>query len=124
MASKRILIVDDDPNVREILTRRLRHSGYECCEACSVETARHELMNFKPHLILLDLSLGKFDGTAFLKHFEDWVEEGGDIPPIIVLSAFNSPSVVEYSLNLGAKGFIRKPYDPSILLSMVSTYTS
>ncbi|MBI4410903.1 MAG: response regulator [Deltaproteobacteria bacterium] len=122
MKKKRILIVDDDPDVQKLVKKRLQFHGFQCTCVAFAETALESLKKSKPNLIILDLGLKHADGTAFLKHAKDWIPEGEKIPPILILSGHKEQEVVDYCLENGASGFITKPIDTRALLSMVHDY--
>lgn len=124
MNHKRILIVDDDPDLQSLLRKRLEHHGFQCSSAFTVESALEKLHAEKPHLVILDLGFKEVNGTAFLHivHREWQAKQGGEIPPIIVLSGYNEQGVVDYVLDQGAVGFLAKPVDPEVLLSTVNDF--
>lgn len=119
---KNILIIEDDPDLQFFLRKRLEHRGFKCFSLDKAEMALEHLREIKPHLVILDLGLAQADGTAFLKHVHEWVPPGGVVPPVVVLSAHNQKEIVNYCLEHGAKGFVRKPLDPEVLLRMVHEY--
>lgn len=112
---KRILVVDDDPGICEILEIRLKSEGYE------VETAQNGVVAFvkandaKPDLIILDVSMPTMDGLKFVQATR-WLEMK-DIP-ILILSAL--PRTKEIFHDLGVTHFMTKPYDSNKLLEEVS----
>ncbi|MBI2339989.1 MAG: response regulator [Deltaproteobacteria bacterium] len=122
MKKKQILIVDDDPDVQRLVKKRLQFHGFQCACVSFVETALESLKKSKPNLVILDLGLLHADGTAFLKHAKEWLPEGEETPPIIVLSGHKEQELVDYCLENGASGFIIKPIDPHALVSMVHDY--
>ena len=119
---KAILIVEDDADIQFFLKKRLEHRGFRCFCLDKTETALQSLKEIKPHLVILDLGLFQTDGTAFLRHVREWTPPGMEVPPVIVLSGHNQKEIVEYCLEQGAKGFVRKPMDPEVLMRMVHEY--
>lgn len=119
---KTILIVEDDADIQFFLKKRLEHRGFRCFCLSRAETALQSLKEIKPHLVILDLGLLETDGTAFLKHVREWIPPGMLVPPVIVLSGHNQKEVVDYCIDNGAKGFVRKPLDPDVLMRMVHEY--
>jgi len=113
----RILIVDDDEAMVDVLSRRLSQQGFETLAAYSGEAglalARKEL----PVLILLDLRLPDRDGLAVCEHLVDSAETC-DIP-VIVLSGLDQPDILRRCRAAGCHYFVRKPYDPNALLVLI-----
>ncbi|HBF13134.1 MAG TPA: hypothetical protein DDW49_07080 [Deltaproteobacteria bacterium] len=118
---KEILIVDDDPALQSMLTKRLHANGYSCRLASSVEEALETFKKNRPDLVILDLAFQKTDGTAFLKYARD-LDTEPNTPPVIVLSGVSNREVVDYVKYLGAKEFMTKPYESSELLSLVESH--
>jgi len=119
---KQILIVDDDPSILFILSKRLKSKGYQCHSADSIEAALENLNEYRPDLIILDLGFKKADGTTFLKTMKSWIGQSGKPPNVIVLSGMQSQEIIDYVMDLGASAFLPKPYDANKLLSMVERY--
>ncbi len=117
--SKKILIVDDDPDLQCLLKKRLENCGFDCVNAFSVESALAQIKETKPDLVILDLGFQNADGTAFLKNAAQWLPKGESAPPIIVLSCYNDDDIMDYVMDLGATSFMTKPYDPAALVSMI-----
>ena len=119
---KKILIVDDDEDFQLIIRKRLESFGFFCESAFTVEEALEKLKETEPRLIILDIRFANTDGTAFLKNAKKWLPKGRNLPPIIVLSGYNEKEIVDYVLDLGAAGFLKKPFDSDTLVSMVKDY--
>jgi two-component system chemotaxis response regulator CheY len=122
MPRKMILIVEDDRDLQELLRKRLESKGFDCESAYTVESALHRLKESPPDLVLLDLGFQDANGTVFLNNARQWLPEGREMPPIIVLSCFNDKEVVDFVLDQGASGFLAKPYDPTVLVSTINEY--
>lgn len=119
---REILIVDDDPDIGQVLKQRLEFAGtYHCTCVRNAEGALLLVAKLKPALVILDLGMPHLDGTVVLKNMKDWLENS-KMPPIIILSGHNEKEVVDYCMENGAKGFIAKPPDLGILTSMVNEY--
>lgn len=112
---KRILVVDDDPDICEILKTRLESNGYE------VETASNGVVAFvkasdeKPDLIILDVSMPTMDGLKFVQSTR-WKMEMKDIPILILTARTNTKEIFDA---LGVAHFLAKPYDSKELLGIV-----
>jgi CheY-like chemotaxis protein len=113
----RVLIVDDDEAMVDVLSRRLSQQGFETIAADSGEAgltlARTEL----PLLILLDLRLPDQDGLAICEELVD-SSETCDIP-VIILSGLDRPDIIRRCRAAGCHYFVRKPYDPNALLVLI-----
>lgn len=121
---KRILVVDDDPEIYSLLKKRLEYNGYDCRGASTVEEALMHLQQVKPDLVILDLGFQRVNGTAFLKNAQEWLPPNTKNPPIIVVSGYNQQEIVDYVLEAGAVGFVSKPVDTQVLLSMIHEHIS
>jgi CheY-like chemotaxis protein len=114
---QRILIVDDDETLVEVLVRRLEHQGFETATADSGRTALQMVGCDPPDLVVLDLRLPDTDGF--------WVcEQLADAPgtcniPVIILSGMEHPDIIRRSRTAGCQYFLRKPYDPNALLVLI-----
>src|SRR5690349_16235911 len=117
MASElqRVLVVEDDKSHRITLTATLRAAGYFPGEAGSVMTARERLADSKPDLVILDLGLPDQDGMTLLKEMRG----GGDLTPVIVLTARGDDDSKVEALDLGADDYVTKPFSFDELLARV-----
>ncbi len=122
MTEKKILIVDDDPDIQLTLKKRLESHGFSCASAASIDVALEQLETVRPDLVILDLGFHGANGTAFLQNAKFHLPPGEKVPPILVLSCFNDKDIVDYVLDYGAVGFIAKPYDPKALISTIQDY--
>ncbi len=108
MVAKRIMVIDDDANIRSVLKYRLEKEGYSVLLSGdgldAVERSRLE----RPDLIILDLALPRLDGFGFLKRLRGEAETR-DIP-VIVLTAYKYEENRIRSLELGAVEFVPKPF--------------
>ena len=121
---KKLLIVDDDPDLLKMAKKQLEHYGFECRCLTSVETALKTLKDIRPDLILLDLGFTNANGTAFLEHISEWLPSDCKIPPVIVLSGIYDKEVVDYTMERGAAAFVAKPYDISRLIATINQHIS
>jgi DNA-binding response OmpR family regulator len=114
MAETKILIVDDDQDIRELLGHRLKADGYSAVFArdaiSAVNQARHE----RPDLILLDLMLPAGDGYIVMERLKAMPALEG--VPVIVVSARDPVTERERSSAAGVDAFFRKPFAYSELL--------
>lgn len=110
---RKILIVDDEDRIRELIRMNLELSGYECCEAADGEEALEKAKSFNPDLALLDIMLPKKNGYEIA---EDFIK--AEIP-IIFLTAKDSVVDKVKGLKLGADDYIVKPFESMELLARI-----
>jgi len=110
---RKILIVDDEERIRELIRMNLELSGYECSEAEDGEVALEKLESYKPDLALLDIMLPKKNGYEIA---EEFIKQ--DVP-IIFLTAKDSVVDKVKGLKLGAEDYIVKPFESMELLARI-----
>lgn len=115
MSNSRILIVDDEKNLRLTMTMCLEPLGYEIGTADDGEDALRQLDNQEFHLILLDIRLPGMDGLDVLRRV---VKQHPDIPIVMVSAHGTVESAVE-AMKLGAVDFLQKPFTPQELRTVV-----
>jgi CheY-like chemotaxis protein len=125
----KILIVDDDPDMRLAIGSVLRSRSYEVIEARDGEEALKKLKEEKPDLMLLDLLMSKMDGFAVVKELQNAGKpEYPNIPILIVSSIREDASQRRYELEVGHKldvdDYIEKPIEPFVLLERVERLLS
>ena len=114
---KKILIVDDKLEVVELVTATLEGEGYQIISASDGREALEKIGKEKPDLVLLDVRMPKMDGLEVLSQSKkDPVLK--EIP-IIMLTAKGQKSDQEKGKELGATGYIIKPFSPSALLERI-----
>jgi DNA-binding response OmpR family regulator len=103
---KKILLVEDDIFLRQIISKRLLDSGYDVVTVISGKDALGRIVKDKPDLVLLDILLPEMDGFEILKK----ARENKDISniPIAVLSNLTQQSDIDKALNLGAVDYFIK----------------
>lgn len=110
----KILVVDDDPAIRRLLTRTLDRAGYTVVEAGDARGALNGRDIDKPDLILLDLGLPDRDGLELLP-----LLVRAPAPAVIVLTAREATDEKVTALDLGADDYVTKPFDTAELLARV-----
>lgn len=110
----KILIVDDAPDLREVLSLYLRNAGYEVYEAENGIEALEVLEDLDPDLMILDIMMPKMDGYQLIRALGDEREF-----PIIFLSAKTEVQDKIKGLHMGADDYISKPFDPGEVLARV-----
>ncbi|HET6724981.1 MAG TPA: sigma 54-interacting transcriptional regulator [Gammaproteobacteria bacterium] len=112
----RILIADDDPSIRRLLTLRLRDAGYEVQAAVDGEDAFGLVGSFRPDLLLTDMRMPGMDGMAL---FAAVRQRHPSLPVIILTAHGNIPDAVEATRS-GVFGYVTKPFDSQALLESVA----
>ncbi len=113
----KIMVVDDDPDLRQALSLRLRANNYETVNVCDGYSAIALAQKERPHLIILDLGLPAGDGFAVLKTLQEYPALA-DIP-VIVLTARDPENNEKRTLESGAAAFFQKPADNEELLAVI-----
>ncbi len=117
MSSGHILVVDDEPDIRNLVKEILEDEGFEVSVAHSGESARQARRMRRPDLILLDIWMDDVDGITLLR---EWAE-GGSLPcPIIIMSGHATVETAVEATRLGAYDFIEKPISLAKLLLVVN----
>lgn len=117
MSSGHILVVDDEPDIRNLVKEILEDEGFDVSIAESGETARHARRMRRPDLILLDIWMEDVDGITLLR---EWSESGGLPCPVIIMSGHATVETAVEATRLGAYDFIEKPISLAKLLLVVS----
>lgn len=114
MNKTEILIIDDEPQIRKLLTINLESNDYKIIEA---ETGQQGILlaaNFNPDLILLDIGLPDKSGHEVLKDLRTWFHKA-----IIILSVQNSEEDIVKALDSGASDYVTKPFRTAELLARI-----
>ena len=114
-----ILVVDDDPQNRDILYRRLRQQGHlvDCLE--SGEAALEWITKYTPDLVLLDMLMPGLTGREVLAAMKQ-ISNVAEIP-IIVISALDDQAEIARCIGLGAEDYLSTPFNPAVLKARIST---
>ncbi len=107
----KILLVDDDPMIVELLTLRLQKQGFNVRTAGDGEQAYRVAATDLPHLIVCDVVMPRVDGLAFCRRMR---EEGSTVPFLFLTAKGQSKDKVEV-LSAGADDYLVKPFDPKEL---------
>lgn len=114
MAISKVLLVDDDPSIRQIGNLSLRNIGkWQVLVAASGEEAVALVLREAPDVVLLDYMMPGLDGPATLRHIRE--HASAEQLPVIFLTAKNDQAELAEMLALGAKGVIIKPFAPLLL---------
>ena len=118
---RQILVVEDDPSIRGLVSEVLRDDGYEVSEACNGAEALNAVRERRPDLIVLDLMMPVMDGWAFVEECRR--EPGCDDVPILVTSASHDLTrTAERLRSFGVRTCLAKPFDVEGLLALVERY--
>ena len=112
----RILVVDDEPDIRQLVSEILEDEGYHVVVAETAEQAREQVRVSRPELILLDIWMPGEDGISLLK---SWYESGVLNSPVIMMSGHGTIETAVEATRLGAYDFIEKPLSMAKLLLSV-----
>jgi len=115
---KRILVVDDDPDIRLLLKGRLESLGYEALIAASGEEGLQAAQRERPDLILLDIMMPNMKGRELCAQLK--ADPSTAAIPIIFLSALRLAEHIQAGMNLGADDYIVKPFNPDELGRRIS----
>jgi len=119
MDKPKILIVDDDPDLRRALKIRLRANHYDTVQASDGYSAISVAQKESPNLIILDLGLPAGDGYVVLERLQN--SDSLSNIPVIVLTARDPQSSEQKTLQAGATAFFQKPADNNELLEVIRT---
>jgi len=125
MAKKRspLLVVEDIPNVRELLEVTLRFQGYEVITATNGQDALDILEEEKPALIITDILMPKLDGFAMMQKLRN-NPKTQKIPVIFLSATYVTPEDRNFAMSLGASRFIEKPIDTEDFLLTIAELLS
>ncbi len=115
MVALKILVVDDEPTVREVVAQYLTRDGYEVRELDRGDLVDDAVAQFQPDLVVLDIMLPGASGLDFLRN------SGRARVPVILLTARVEESDRVLGLELGADDYISKPFSPRELVARVRT---
>ncbi len=117
MDQARILVVDDEPDIRELVCEILQDEGYDVTVAEDGEAARTAYARNAPDLVLLDIWMPDIDGITLLK---EWSAGNGSSCPVVIMSGHGTVETAVEATRLGAHDFVQKPISLAKLLSIVS----
>ncbi|MCA9187011.1 MAG: response regulator [Pirellulaceae bacterium] len=117
-----VLIVDDEPHQTEVLSERLSRQGFKTVTAANGAEAEQMLQQYRPHLIVLDIHLPDVSGLDLCQRWSD-APETCEIP-IVIVSGSDAPDTIRRCRSAGCRYFVRKPYDPNALLTLMRSCLS
>ena len=115
---KRVLVVDDDRVIQQLLEVNLELEGYEVvATAADGKEALEKIAELKPDLVILDIMMPKMDGLEVCRRLRADPDLAGI--PVILLSARAQDMDIREGLEIGASAYLTKPFDPVELLDVV-----
>jgi DNA-binding response OmpR family regulator len=115
-AMRTILVVDDEPIVRDVVAKYLRREGFRTVEAVDGDTGRTLFEQESPSLVVLDVMMPGTDGLTLCR----WIRDHSDTP-VILLTALGEEADRIVGLELGADDYLTKPFSPRELTARVKT---
>ena len=114
-----IMVVDDDDDIRLLMTQLLRSDGYSVIEAATASEAETKVLANPPHLILMDLSMPGTDGLSAIWNIRKQPEMA--TVPIIIVSAYDAFDLRAEAAAAGCCGYLTKPLDVTELKSTIKS---
>ena len=114
---RRVLVVEDDAFLLELITTRLELAGFDTRSARDGSQALQRLTEFRPEAMVLDINMPVLDGFGVLIHMQ--AQGLTETTPTMVLTARNSPEDVAKAIKLGARDYLSKPFRDEQLIARV-----
>lgn len=115
---RRILVVDDNPEFREVLAEHLRGSGFEVAEAGDGEETLSRIPEFHPEVVLLDIRMPGLSGLEVLRRIKAMPEE----PCVVIVSGNEDVAIARRALAMGAADYVTKPVNFGYVNSVLATH--
>ena len=110
----KVLVVDDDPHIRELVRVFLQREGLDVCEACDGVDALNRLESFKADLVILDIMMPNLDGWELCRR----LRQSGDCPLLVITAKGGTADKVR-GFQLGTDDYLVKPFEPVELVARV-----
>lgn len=117
LLTRSILLVDDEPQTRDLLRLMLKRDGYEVYEAEDGYDALAKVQQYLPDVLLLDVMMPEIDGIEVCRRLK--ANEATAVIPVIMLSARTHPEAIELGITAGAERYLAKPIGRQELLHHV-----
>lgn len=111
----RVLVIDDDPAIRQVIAYTLADEGYQVDAACDGQAALDLLEQRHPDVILLDMKMPGMDGWTFIRRYRERYDHRA---PIVVLTAAHDAA--QRRAEVGAESHVAKPFDLDVLIERVA----
>jgi DNA-binding response OmpR family regulator len=115
---KRVLVAEDEPDIRQLITYSLQFAGFTVVQAVNGEDAVNKATKEQPDLILLDVRMPKMNGYEACAALKE--QSSTKRIPVVFLSARGQETEIKYGLELGAEEYILKPFAPDELYKRVT----
>lgn len=116
---KKVLMVEDDPKISLAFGVRLKAMGYEVVTAQDAISAVAQVRRHRPDVVLLDISLPGGDGFTVAERINSLIDSAAT--PIVFVTASKQPGLRERAKQLGAVGFLNKPFDATSLANAIES---
>ena len=120
-ATGRVLVIEDDAEIADVLRRFLRQEGHDVRTAADGDQAIPAAAEFVPDLVILDLGLPGIDGVEVCRRLR--ADARFRATPIVMLTAATQPEDVRRGIEAGASEYLTKPFSPVRLLTLVDALT-
>jgi CheY-like chemotaxis protein len=120
--SKKILVVDDEPNIVTMVASRLRANGYEVLSAFGGEEGLEKCKQFQPDAVILDILMPDIDGASVAEELKE--DPSTSKIPIIFLTAVIKPGEKSKNKKIGGQYFLAKPFKGEDLIEMLKRVLS
>ena len=119
MARKKILIIDDEPDIRDMVSVRLMANGYDVVTASDGEEGLKQVESQKPDLIIVDITMPGIDGYTFVKILKKDIPAARKIPIIVLTGKDRMEDLFKIE---GVGDYLVKPYESSQLLEKIKKH--
>ena len=119
--AKKILAIDDMKTLRDLLGKVLRNAGYEVVDAVDGVDGLEKFVSHKPDLVISDLNMPNMDGIGFVAGAREKPE--GKSVPILILTTETNEALKLRAKEVGATGWLTKPFNPQRLTKLVDQLT-
>ena len=115
MDPRRVLVVDDEPDLRDLLATSLRYAGFDVTAAASGREALAAVSETRPDLIVLDVMMPDMDGFTVTRK----LRARGDVMPVVFLTARDQPDDAVTGLTVGGDDYVTKPFSLAELVARI-----
>jgi CheY-like chemotaxis protein len=119
LRDRRILVVDDDNDTREMLRFILEQEGGQVIAVGSVAEAFESYKNSQPQVIVADIGMPEHDGYALIAMIRAHDKKLGHTTPVIALTAYTSPADEKTALAAGFQKYMSKPFEPAEVIDEI-----
>ncbi|HEM3568420.1 response regulator transcription factor [Streptococcus suis] len=111
---QKILLIEDDKTISQLVAKNLINWGYQVQEVKDFQMVLEQMEEFQPHLILLDIGLPFFNGYYWCQEIRKTSRV-----PIMFLSSHDQPMDIVMAINMGADDYVTKPFEMTVLLAKI-----